>query len=253
MDWDWGEGSYETTARQLEPAAARAVEVAGIQAGERVVDVGCGTGNAALLAARRGATVTAVDPSQRLLDAARERAAAEGASVTLAVGEGARIPADDGSFDVAVAVFSVIFAPDADRCVAELLRVVRPGGRVVVTSWQPAGAIFEASELLREGEPPRSSPWINERGIQGLFAPYGVTPSVEQATLPFVADSADAWFADVEANHPAWRAVRASWAPEKWSAMRVRSLDILRRHNEDPAGFRVTSPYLITRAERGAA
>src|SRR6202158_4550227 len=82
MRLDWGVGHYETTAGQLNPVSVAAVERAGISAGDRVVDVGCGTGNAALLAALRGARVTGVDPAARLLGVARVRAEESGVSVT---------------------------------------------------------------------------------------------------------------------------------------------------------------------------
>jgi 2-polyprenyl-3-methyl-5-hydroxy-6-metoxy-1,4-benzoquinol methylase len=79
---DWGAGHYETTAAQLAPAAAVAVQRASLRSGERVLDLGCGTGNAALLAVRADTTVTGVDPAVRLLKVARDRAAAEGAEMS---------------------------------------------------------------------------------------------------------------------------------------------------------------------------
>src|SRR5215207_5902483 len=109
--FDWGIGRYEHTATRLEPAARVVVEAAAPVAGERVVDVGCGTGNAALLAAERGAVVTGVDPAPRLLDVARAEAAARGLDVTFARGQAAEIPLEDGEADVMLSVFGVIFAP----------------------------------------------------------------------------------------------------------------------------------------------
>src|SRR4051794_39954624 len=102
---DWGLGRYEDTAARLEPAARVVVESAAPEAGERLVDVGCGTGNAALLAAERGARVTGVDPAARLLDVARERAAARGLTATFARGDAAALPLGDGEADVVLSVF----------------------------------------------------------------------------------------------------------------------------------------------------
>src|ERR671932_1956249 len=92
---DWGLGRYESTAERLLPAAHVVVERAALHAGERVVDLGCGTGNAALLAAAQGAEVTGVDPASRLLEVARARAAGEGAEVTFLSGEAASLPVGD--------------------------------------------------------------------------------------------------------------------------------------------------------------
>src|SRR5690242_13344172 len=97
---DWGHGHYERTAAQLVPAARDAVEHAAPRPGEHVVDVGCGTGNAALLAAERGARVTGVDPAERLLEVARAAAAERGLQATFAQGDAAHLPVDDGSADV---------------------------------------------------------------------------------------------------------------------------------------------------------
>src|SRR5436305_15136046 len=110
---DWSLGRYERTAGQLLPAARLVVERAAPAAGDRVVDVGCGTGNAALLAAERGARVTGVDPATRLLEVARERAAARGLDADFATGDAAHLPVGDGEADVVLSVFGVIFAPDA--------------------------------------------------------------------------------------------------------------------------------------------
>jgi len=123
---DWSLGRYERIAEQFLPAARVLVESAAPGPGERVVDVGCGTGNAALLAAALGARVIGVDPASRLLEVAREDAAARGLDAEFAVGDAAELPLDDGSADLVVSVFGVIFAPDAAAAVAELARVTPP-------------------------------------------------------------------------------------------------------------------------------
>src|SRR5215207_6715221 len=94
--FDWSLGRYERTAARLEPAAQGMVERAAPQSGERVLDVGCGTGNAALLAAARGARTTGIDPAPRLLEVARQRAAALGLVATFAEGQAAALPVGDG-------------------------------------------------------------------------------------------------------------------------------------------------------------
>ena len=140
---DWGLGRYEHTAQQLRPAARVLVNHANVTRDERVVDVGCGTGNAALIAAGRGARVKGVDPAMRLLKVARGRAAARGLDVTFVHGEAASLPLADASADVVLSNFGVIFASDAVAAADELARVTAPGGRIVLTAWLPVGAIHE--------------------------------------------------------------------------------------------------------------
>ena len=134
MSVDWGDGRYERTAAQLAPVASVVVERAAPQPGERVLDLGTGTRNAALLAAARHATVIGVDPAARLLEVARARAADAGLDATFELGEGAAIPVESGTIDATVSVFGVIFAPDPVAAAAELDRVTT---RTVASSSPP--------------------------------------------------------------------------------------------------------------------
>ncbi|MGX6450091.1 class I SAM-dependent methyltransferase, partial [Patulibacter sp. S7RM1-6] len=147
---DWGAGTYERTAAQLAEAAGRAVEAADLLPGDRLLDVGCGTGNAALLAAMRGAQVTGLDPSARLLEVAARRARAAGVEATWTAGDAVDLPFADGAFDAVVSVFAVIFAPRPADAVAELVRVTAPEGRIVLTSWRPDSGVAAGSAVLRD-------------------------------------------------------------------------------------------------------
>ena len=141
---DWGCGSYETTAGlELAPAAEVVVHAARVTAGEDVIDLACGTGNAALLAAERGARVTGIDGAPRLLEVAAERARNAGLALELREGDLLALPARDDCADVIVSVFGVIFATDAQGALSEVSRVLRPGGRVVLSAWVPEGPIDE--------------------------------------------------------------------------------------------------------------
>ena len=138
---DWDIGHYEQMAVELEPVAEHMVALARIQRGERVVDLATGTGNAALLAAGTGALVTGLDTAPRLIDVARDRAVAEGVDASFVVGDIQALPFDDGSFDVALSVFGLIFAADASRAFDEMIRVLGPAGRALFSVWVPAGPV----------------------------------------------------------------------------------------------------------------
>src|SRR3954471_20220970 len=144
---DWSAGEYERTAGELEPAACHVVERAAIAPGERVLDLACGTGNAARAAAAAGAPVTGLDSAPRLVEVARERVP----DAEFVVGDALELPFDDGAFDVVVSVFGVIFVPDPARAIAEIVRVLAPGGRALLSVWRPEGPIHRMVGVLGRG------------------------------------------------------------------------------------------------------
>jgi ubiquinone/menaquinone biosynthesis C-methylase UbiE len=146
---DWSVGHYETTAAQLWPAAEVVVDRAAPGPGERVVDVGCGTGNAALLAAARGARVTGVDPAQRLLEVARQRAANDGVDATFVEGTASALPLGDASAEIVMSVFGAIFTDDPVAAGAEMARVTIPRGRIFLTAWMPQGPIVDCVGIFQ--------------------------------------------------------------------------------------------------------
>jgi SAM-dependent methyltransferase len=256
---DWGLGRYERTAERLEPAARVVVERAALQAGERVLDLGCGNGNAALLAAACGARVTGVDPASRLLQVGRARASSEGADITFLSGEAASLPVGDASADVILSVFAVIFAPDAVAAAAEMSRVVTAGGRIILSAWIPEGTMFEftfaAGEAVRQalGAPPPPKPfaWHDRDALSALLAPHGFTVEVEQHSLSFTDTSPAAYLDGESREHPmAVAGLAVLEGLGKAEALRGRLLQILEAGNEAPAGFQITSRYVVATARR---
>jgi SAM-dependent methyltransferase len=257
---EWGAGRYERIAEQILPAAEFVVERAAPREGEHVVDVGCGTGNAALLAAERGARVTGVDPAQRLLDVAAEEAAARHLKADFVLGVAESMPLADGSADALISVFGSIFAREPQTAAAEMARVTAPEGRIVQSAWIPVGAIFEAIKVRRElvskttGEPPEPEPfpWHEAEALSELFALHGFEVSLEEQTIAFEAASARE-FAEGEFEfHPMWVGIRDKLGPERATEVRDRGLAIYEEANEDRSGFRVTSRYVIATITRPA-
>src|SRR5215217_5437717 len=249
--FDWGVGRYEDTAAQLEPAARVVVDYAAPTAGEHVVDIGCGTGNAALLAAERGASVTGVDPAARLLEVASRRAAARGLEAQFVRGEAEALPIKDGDADIVLSVFGVIFATDPRTAVAEMVRVTASEGRIVLSAWNPSGAVHRAvaaaSQAVRKalgvpaGPPPFA--WHERTALAELFAPHGFRVSVAEERLAFTATSPQA-YVDQQADHPLAVAGQAVLGPRGESEpLRERMVAIYEAANEDPEAFRVTSRY----------
>jgi SAM-dependent methyltransferase len=251
---DWDAGRYEEIARQLLPAARVLVDEAALDAGERVVDVGCGTGNAALLAAERGALVTGVDPAGRLLDVARGFAGERGLDAEFVEGDAANIPLGDGDADVVLSVFGVIFAPDPEAAAAELARVTAAGGRIVLSAWIPEGAISRVARATREamgesGPPPFA--WHERDALAGILRPHGFEVTTREERLAFSDGSARAYFDGESANHPLWLAARAALESRgAFAPLREQALEILEAENEDPDGFQVTSRYVVATARR---
>jgi SAM-dependent methyltransferase len=251
---DWGAGRYETTAERLLPVAREVVSRAAIGAGERVLDLGCGTGNAALLAAEHSSDVVGVDPAARLLDVARERAAELGSSVDLRAGSAAAIPCADASADVLLSVFAVIFAPDPSSAAAEMARVLAPGGRILFTAWPPDGALQQVSGtsagMVRAalGAPAGPPPfgWHDREALAALFAPYGLRVQLTEESVAFTAASVEEYLDEQANTHPMAVGGFALLARHgQADELRRRLREILEAANEDPAAFRLSCPYVL--------
>ena len=255
MDWDLGH--YENLAAQLRPAAEVVVGCLAPRPGEAVLDLGCGTGNAAMIAAGRGARVTGVDPSPRLLAVARTTAAATGLDAKFILGHAASLPVPDDSVDAIGSVFGVIFAPDPAAAAAEIARVLQPGGRLVLSAWLRQGALADQARLrgqllagVRDEIPgPALFGWHDPAALTGLLAPYGFSVTMKEQALPFTGASPEA-YADAElADHPGWVEARDLLEPAgRWEHARTDLTHLLAEANEDPGAFRITSRYVTATA-----
>ncbi len=150
----WASGDYHALARFLPPAAAHVVESAGIKPGDRVLDVACGTGITAITAARAGAVVDGLDLTPELLEVARREDATAGTSVTWTQGDAEDLPYDDDTFDVVVSSFGHMFTPDPAAVTAEMLRVLKPGGRIAFATWPPGSVVGQMLKAVGSVLPP---------------------------------------------------------------------------------------------------
>ena len=150
----WASCDYSAVAARIAVMAEDMVQAAGLRAGERVLDVATGSGNAAIAAARNGCEVIGTDYVPELLERARARAAAEGLAVTFAEADAEDLPYPDGEFDAVTSSLGVMFAPDQERAAAELARVCRPGGTIAMVNWTPSGFIGGLLRTVGKHVPP---------------------------------------------------------------------------------------------------
>lgn len=137
----WTSGDFGRIAAGYVRGAGEFIARLELGAGERVLDVACGTGNLAIPAARTGASVTGIDIAPNLVSQAKARAAAESLTVGFDVGDAEQLPYENASFDASVTMFGAMFAARPERAAAELLRVTRSGGRIAMANWTPTGFI----------------------------------------------------------------------------------------------------------------
>ena len=170
----WASGDYAVIGTTLQIVGESLAEACDLRTDERVLDVAAGNGNATLAAARRFARVTSTDYVPHLLEKGSHRARAEGVDVAFQVADAEALPFADDTFDVALSTFGVMFAPDHPRAAAELMRVVRPGGRIGLANWTPAGFIGRLFKIIGAHVAPPAgvkSPalWGSEAHLRSLF------------------------------------------------------------------------------------
>jgi len=150
----WASGDYGSIGTTLQIVGESLAEAVDVRAGSRVLDVAAGNGNSALAAARRFADVTAIDFVPALLADGQRRAQADRLPITWKVGDAEALPFEDGSFDVVLSSFGVMFAPNQAKAASELLRTTRHGGRIGLANWTPSGFIGQLFKVIGKHVPP---------------------------------------------------------------------------------------------------
>jgi ubiquinone/menaquinone biosynthesis C-methylase UbiE len=194
----WASGDYAAIGATLQIVGESLAEAADIRAGERVLDIAAGNGNATLAAARRFARVTATDYVPALLEKGRARAKAEGFDVEFKMADAENLPFEDGAFDVALSTFGAMFTPQHERPAHEMLRAVRPGGRIGLANWTPEGFIGQLFTVIGRYLPPPAglkSPalWGTEPHIVTLFGAQAEAIRCERKLFNFRYRSAEHW------------------------------------------------------------
>jgi len=217
----WASGDYAAIGTTLQIVGETLAEAADVRAGQAVLDVAAGNGNASLAAARRHAVVTSTDYVQSLLDKGRARAEAEHLPMQFRLADAEALPFGNETFDVVLSTFGVMFTPDHRRAASEMLRVLRPGGRIALANWTPGGFIGRLFKVIgAHVSPPAGvqppSLWGTEPHIVELFGAQAAQIRCERRLFNFRYRSAAHWvqvFRDLYGpTHKAFAALDASGA-----------------------------------------
>jgi ubiquinone/menaquinone biosynthesis C-methylase UbiE len=192
----WAAGNYAVIGSTLQIVGETLCEALDLCAGETVIDVAAGNGNATLAAARRFAKVTSTDYVPQLLELGKKRAEADGLAVAFREADAENLPNKDGAFDVAVSTFGIMFTPDQQKSAAEIRRVVKKGGRIGLANWTPESYIGQLFKLIGKYMPPPAgvsppSLWGTDARLQELFP--GTTISTAKRIFNFRYQSPEHW------------------------------------------------------------
>jgi SAM-dependent methyltransferase len=251
----WAAGDYAAVAKHIDEVPPRDLLArAKVEPGAAVLDVATGTGNIGLRAAAQGATVVGLDITPELFATARQRADALGVTVDWLEGDAEQLPFAAGTFDRVLSAFGVQFAPRHQLVADELVRVLRPGGRIALVNWTPEGLIGELLRLVGSympAPPDYASPpplWGDETHVRELFAGAGLELEFARGHNPWRFDSAEHWVAFMETNYgPTLKARERLTAEGRWADCRAEMVALAERHNRATNGrLHMEAEYLVT-------
>lgn len=224
--WSSGGRDYQEVSRGIADSIEHCVRRLDPRPGERILDLATGTGWTSRLVARRGAAVTGVDIAAGLLDAARAQAAAEGLAIDYRLGDAEQLPFEDGAFDAVVSTCGVMFASRPEVAAAELARVVRPGGRIALTTWLSDGNLFKMFQVMKAymPAPPTPAPpspfaWGRTERIRELLG-GAFDLKFEAGTSYYREPSAEAAWDTFSVGYGPTKALAASLDDERRAAFR---------------------------------
>jgi SAM-dependent methyltransferase len=246
----WGRGGkdYDEVSFAISDALAHAAQRLNAREGERILDVATGTGWSARNVARRGAMVTGVDISPELLAAAREISQHIRPPIEFRLADAEQLPFDDGAFDGVISTFGVMFAINQEAAAAELTRVCRFGGRLVLATWAPAGAVAEFFGVIaqhRDAPPPPSSPlaWGDPPHVEKLLGKAFELKFEQGISNTYHGSAEEIWDWYTRGFGPL-RQLAESLPPDR--AQRLKhDVDAYHRHYAVPAGLHIKREYLL--------
>jgi ubiquinone/menaquinone biosynthesis C-methylase UbiE len=246
----WSAGDYAVIGTTLQIVGETLCEALDLRAGQRVLDVAAGNGNAALAAARRWCDVVATDYVPALLDRARERAAADRLVIACREADAEALPFPGASFDAVVSTFGVMFTPDQDRAAAELVRVCKPGGKIGLANWTPEGFIGELFKTIGKHLPPPPgarppSLWGTRARLAQLFEPRVTAVTATSRDFVFRYRSPAHWLEIFRRYYGPVLKTFAALAPPAQQALESDILALIARFNRaDDGSMVVPSEYL---------
>ncbi len=192
----WSSGDYAVVGTTLQIVGEELCETLDLRAGQRVLDVAAGNGNATLAAARRWCNVVSTDYVGALLERGRQRATADGLSVEFREADAEALPFADGAFDAVLSTFGVMFTPNQDRAASELIRVCKHGGKIGMANWTPEGFIGQLFKTLGKYLPPPAgakSPalWGTQARLDEMFGAAAKDIRAERRNFVFRYKSAE--------------------------------------------------------------
>lgn len=230
----WSAGDYAMIGTTLQIVGERLCEAIDLRAGASVLDVAAGNGNATLAAARRFAHVTSTDYVGAVLERGRERATAERLAVNFQEADAEMLPFADGSFDAALSTFGVMFTPNQEKAAAELVRVVRRGGKVGLANWTPDGFIGRLLKLVGKYAPPPSgikppTLWGTAAQLEELFQGHQI--NISEQTFTFRYQSPEHWLHVFRSFYGPTNRAFAALDADNSAALEADILDLLEKSN----------------------
>ena len=248
----WSSGDYATLSQHIADVGELVDARGGVESGMHVLDVACGTGNAAVPAARAGARVTGLDLTPVLLEKGREKADVTGVEIEWVEGDAEELPFEDGSFDRVLSTFGHMFAPRHQRAADEMVRVCREGGAIVTATWTAEGifgAMFAATAPYMPPPPRDASPpvlWGTEEHVREVFGPEAKAFEFERHVNRIEWDSVEAWADYFMDRFPPMVTTKAMLG-ERFGQLRDRIVAIWRDANEsDDGSLRLPQEYLLS-------
>ena len=254
----WSAGKFEEIAESIADVHSALVDALAPEPGDEFLDVGCGAGNVAELAAQTGAHVTGIDLSPRLIDVATARAASGGFHIHYSVGDAENLDVPDASFDVVSSCFGMIFAPDHAAAASELARVTRPGGRLGFSAWAPDGSVGDMFKFFGQYQP--SPPegagtplhWGTDDHVEELLA-GNFDLTIERRTSRLEEDSLDAFWERFAPNFGPVRMLLDNLPPEKAEEFTAAALEFYGRQVQPDGRLVDDREYLLVTGVRKSA